>query len=193
MSFFCAAFSPAARKRRHADGVGGDGLFGEDVLAGVDGGLEVHRGGSRAGVVQHDDVDVGGDHLLEGVEADEVLVGVDLDAGREVVDQILARHAAARRRWRSTRDAGVAAEELGVAQALEASFELVLEDVGHGDEFDVFVAGEHVDDGLRAAPAAADQAGLEPFLAGAAHQIRADEGEGGAAQGGGIPQQGTAG
>ena len=51
------------------------------------------------------------------------------------------------------------ARNLGIAQALQRAFQVVLEDVGHGHEFHVLVAGEHVDDGLRAAAAAADDAG----------------------------------
>ncbi len=58
-------------------------------------------------------------------------------------------------------DAGVARNILRiVAQPLERAFQVVFENVRHGDQVDVFIAGEQVHDSLRAAPSAAHQAGL---------------------------------
>jgi hypothetical protein len=71
----------------------------------------------------------------------------------------------------------VAGEELGVAEVLERAFEVVFEDVGHGDELDVLGAGEHVDDGLGAAASASDETGFEFLFACAADQVRLDESE----------------
>ena len=80
-------------------------------------------------------------------------------------------------------DAGVARQVLRIAQVLERAFQVVFEDIGHGDEFDVLVAGEQVHGGLRAAAAAADQSGAQFLLPGAAHQVGLDDGESGGARG----------
>ena len=74
--------------------------------------------------------------------------------------QVLGRHLA----WLAIAfdgDAGVVADEFGIAQAAERLFQMVFEDVGHGGEFDLFVAGEQVNDGLGAASAASYQAGFQ--------------------------------
>ena len=65
----------------HADRIGGDGLLGEHVLSGVNRRFEMHRpvAGRRG---QHHDVDVGVDQFLVGVETDEMMVRIDLDARR---------------------------------------------------------------------------------------------------------------
>ena len=57
-----------------------DGLFAEDELAGVDGGLDVDRTEPRR-CREDDVVDVGLQQLLIGVEADEGVVVFDVDLG----------------------------------------------------------------------------------------------------------------
>ena len=71
-SFFSSIFLADSEHRAHAGRVDGDRLLGEDVLAGLDGGLEVHRAEAGRRGEDHD-VDVAGDHLLVGVEADEAV------------------------------------------------------------------------------------------------------------------------
>ena len=84
----------------------------------------------------------------------------DFDPRTDGVDQVLGAHlhglAVA-----LDGDTGVARHVAGViAQAVERAFQMVFENVGHGDEVDVFIAGEQVHDGLRAAAPATHQAGL---------------------------------
>ena len=73
--------------------------------------------------------------------------------------------------------AGIGAVILLVANLAQGAFELVLEEVAHGDDLDVLRAAHHIDDGLRSAPSAAHQTGLEQFLAGAANQFGFNDGE----------------
>ena len=61
---------------RNPGGVGRNRFFGEDVLAGVDGGGDVQRAEARRGREDHQ-IDVRRDHLLVGVEADEAVVVLD--------------------------------------------------------------------------------------------------------------------
>ena len=90
MSFFSSASFAAAMKRRQPTGSVAMGFSVKTCLPALIGGLEVHGAvaGRRA---QHDDVDVGVDELLVGVEADEVVVGRHLDARR---DGVLTRSSA---------------------------------------------------------------------------------------------------
>ena len=60
-------------------GVGGDGFFAEDMFTGADGGFEVLGAESGRGSEQ-DDVDAAVDEFLIGVESDEAMIGIDLDA-----------------------------------------------------------------------------------------------------------------
>ena len=53
---------------------------------------------------------------------------------------------------------------LGIAQALQRTFQVIFKNIRHGHEFNVLCAGEQIDDGLRAAPAATDQAGAQLFF-----------------------------
>jgi hypothetical protein len=122
------------------------------VLLRVDGRFEVFRPIARRRA-QHHDIDVRGDHFLECVEAREAMLGVDIHAGG---------------------DGRVRRIFLQVAQR---AFEVILEDVAHGRELDVRVGGQRVDRGLRAAPAAADQPGLQLLRAGSADEFRLNERE----------------
>jgi hypothetical protein len=155
-----AASFPAAMKRRAPTGSVAMGFSVKTCFAGVDRRFEMHRPEAGRGA-EHHDIDIGGEQLLVGVEAGEVMVGLDADARLDGGHQVLGFHllglAVA-----FHGDAGVAGDELGVAQAGERLFEVVFEDIRHAGELDVLVAGEQVHDGLRAASAAAHQAGLQP-------------------------------
>ena len=132
---------------------------------------------------QHHDVDVGGDQPAERVKPHEAVVRLDFDAALQLVHQVIARHLPLRA-VPLDHDAGVPSEQPRSAQPPQARFELVFEHVRHRDEVDVFGSGQQVYHRLRAAPAAAHQAGAQPLFPGAAHQLRADEGECGAGRGG---------
>jgi hypothetical protein len=51
------------------------------------------------------------------------------------------------------------------------------ENIGHGHQLYVLVASQGIDDGLRAAPAATDDAGPEFLLSSAADQVRLEKSE----------------
>ncbi len=59
-----------------AGGIGGDGLFHEDVLAGFDGGFKMNRTETRRRGQNHQ-IYVAVDQLLIGVEPDEFVVIID--------------------------------------------------------------------------------------------------------------------
>src|SRR5262249_10922344 len=80
-------------------------------------------------------------------------------------------------------DGGVVTLVLG--QALERTFELVFEQIGHGDQLKVRVGSQRVDDGLGAPTSATDEADFELFGCKATHQLRLDDGERGSGGGGG--------
>ena len=69
--------------RLHAGGVDGHGLLAEDVLAGLDGRLDVQRPEVRRRGQEHH-VDVAVEDLLVGVEADEAVVGLHVDLGADL-------------------------------------------------------------------------------------------------------------
>ena len=119
-----------------ADRVGGDRLLAENVLAGVDTGLEVL--GAEAGRSGQDHVvDIGLEQLLVGVEADELALLRDIEP--------LERAALAGR----------------VGQGLEALLQVVLVEVGHRHQPDVRRGEQHVLRRPGAAPAAADHPDLD--------------------------------
>jgi hypothetical protein len=173
--FLRGGFASGGQEASRAGGIGGDRLLGEDMFAGFHGGLEVNRtiAGRRG---QHDDIEVALGQFLVGVEADEVAVGRHLDARLYGFHQVLRGHLL-RFAVALHGDAGVARQVLRVAQVLDRPFQVVLEDIRHGDKFHVLVAGEQVHGGLRAAPAAADKSGAQFLLSGAAHQMGLDDSE----------------
>jgi len=111
---------------------------------------------------EQDQVGVGGDDFLEGIESDEVMFRIDFHPAGDRADQLVGRLV-----QEGGRGAGVALDELGILQLPQGAFEVVLEGVRHGDQLDVGIGGHEVDGGLRAAPAAADQAELQFLQAGA--------------------------
>ena len=115
----------------HARGVGGHGLFAEDVLAGGDGFFQMLRA-EAGGCGEDDDIDVGGEHLIDGFEADEFLALLDL--------HLIG---------------------LQFADVVEAGVEALADDIAHGGEDDVFVGGKGVAERAGAATAAADDPELE--------------------------------
>ena len=116
---------------------------------------------------------------MVGVEAGEMMVRLDADARLDGGHQVLGVHLLGPAVAFDS-DTRVAADELGVAQAREGLFEVVLEDIRHAGELDVLVAGEQVHHGLRAASATTHQAGLQPVVAwGGARHARLEDGEGG--------------
>ena len=54
--------------------------------------------------------------------------------------------------------------ELGIAQLVQRAFQVIFEYIGHGHQVDILGAGEQIDHGLRAASAAADDAGAQALL-----------------------------
>ncbi len=123
-----------------AGAVDGDGLLGEDVLAGLDDGFEVLRAEARRGGQDHQVAAV--DDLLVGVEADEAAVVGDVEL---LLDDVV------------------------VLESFAAALEAVLEDVAEGVELDVVGGAGGLADvlgGAGAAAAAADQADLDRVAAG---------------------------
>src|SRR5262249_55353599 len=118
--------------------VDGDGLLGEDVLAGLDRGREVDRPEVRRGA-EEDDVDAAGDDLPVGVEADEAAPRRHVDPGR---DRLVPR------------------------EGVEALPEAVHERVAHGDELDGRVGPECLRGGPGAPAAAADESDPQHVAAG---------------------------
>ena len=91
---------------------------------------------------QHDDVDVGVNHLLKRIETDEVMFGIHLDAWLHEGDQVLGAQLH-RLAIALHRDAGVAFEtncRVLLRSLFQRALELILEDVGHRDQFDILVA-----------------------------------------------------
>ena len=74
-----------------------------------------------------------------------------------------------------------------LAKRAERGLQLVLEDVRHGDDFDIRVTRERVVDGLCAAPSAANQAGPELVLHLAPQYFGSQDGERGSRCGCEIP------
>ena len=85
------------------------------------------------GVRQQHHVDAAGDHLLVGVEADEAVLGADID---------------------------LAGDGLVLLEQGQARFQAIGEGVGHGHELDVLVGLQGLSGRAGAAAAAADQADL---------------------------------
>ena len=87
------------------------------------------------------------------------MLRIDFDSRTDGVDQVLSAHlhglAVA-----LDGDTGIARDVAGViAQPVEGAFQMVFENVRHGHEIDVFIAGEQIHDRLRAAAPATHQAG----------------------------------
>ena len=120
--------------------VGGQRLFGEHVLVGVDGVLEVQRAPARRGVQEHH-VHAGIDDLLVGVVAQVAVFWRDLDLlldfGREFVR---------------------------VAQSAQGALELVFKQVSHHVEFVVGVAANGFCDATGAASATAHDPDRQLFV-----------------------------
>ena len=114
----------AGDDRADADGIDGHRLLHEDVLAGLDRGLEVD--GPETGRGGRDDViDVlDGQELLVAVEAGEAGLGLDLDRGRDLL-----------------------------AERLEGSVDAVLERIEEGHDLDPGRGVDGVDGRARAAAA----------------------------------------
>ena len=167
MSFSSSDFFAAAMKRRTPTGSVPKGFSQKTCFLGVDGGLEVQRpvAGRRG---EHDDVDVRGDDLLVGVEADEAMLGIHLNT----------------------------AGDLFVAlQFGERRGEVVVKDIAHRDEVHVLGAGDHIDDGLGAAATAANDARFQFFLPRSANEFGTEQRKCGRAETGGgrFAEEGTAG
>ena len=134
LKFFFAAASEAAIGHLDAGHVERDRLLDEDVLAGVDGGLE-HDGMEMRRAGDHHHVDVALDHLLVGVETDEAMLVID--------DHLLGIH---------------------LLQLLAAAGQVVGEDVGHGHQADVLAGVHGVGGRSATPPAAADKPTLMTSL-----------------------------
>ena len=143
-SFFSLIFLADSMTERTPAGSVATGFFGEDVLARFDGGGDVHR--PEAGRRREDhQVDIGGEHFLVGVEADEAHVILDLEL---VAERSLER--------------------------ILGTIETILEQVAHGDEFDVVVMEQAVARGAGASSAAADERDAEFFRTGGVDEVGAE-------------------
>ncbi len=136
----------AGQLARRQDGmdardIDGDRLLGEDMLASLDRRLQMLRPevGRRA---EQDHVDATTEQFLEGVEADEAMVGLDLELRGDLVVFL---------------------------EGLEALLKPIGEDVGHGDELDIRVGTKRLGGRAGAAIATADQANAQHVAAGGMH------------------------
>jgi hypothetical protein len=130
--------------RPHAGTVCGHRLFGEDVLARFDGVLEMDRTKTGGAAQQRDVARV--DDLLVGVQADEFVIVIDFDLGRDGVDS---------------------------RQVSQAAGEVLAEGITHRDQFDVRVGRQRLASGSRTATAAADESDLQ-FVAASGVGSRSD-------------------
>src|SRR5271157_2924585 len=110
--------------------IGSDGLFGEDMLPTLNGGLELLRSVAW-GSAQQNHVDVGRNHLPVGVEAAEAVVGIDVDSLTHRVHQV--RQRLAREFGRALR--AYVHQKLGITQVGQGLLEFVLKYVSHTHEF----------------------------------------------------------
>ena len=124
------------KDRPNPRAVNRDGLFGEDVFACGDGGLQM-RGPKAWRRGENNVVDVRCENLLKRIEAGETPVLGNFDGVAKIADGFVA---------------------LGnTGQHVEALVEIILEDVSHGDELDAAGGAQNVFGGARAASTAADQ------------------------------------
>ena len=142
------------------------------MLPAANGGLELLRPVAWGSTQQHH-VDVGGNDLPVGVEADEAPFRIDVDALTHRVHQL---HQGLSREFGCSLRAGVH-QKLWITQPGQGLLEFVLEYVSHADEFHARVSRKQVDCCLRAASAAADQAGAQALLSRATHQVGPDDGK----------------
>src|SRR5665213_1980939 len=148
-------FLDGGQEFANALGIGRHRLFRKDVLALLDGVLEMNRPKSRR---RRDDDQVGAgvDRLLIGVEADKLMIVLDIDL---VAVLALER----------------------VVRTLEAIFKRV----GHRDQFDRPLRGaQRLPGGAASATAAADERDLDRLIAGGMSRPR-DKAIGGGYRGGG--------
>ena len=117
-----------SRAERTPGCVDGDGDFDEGVFAGLDGRVELF-GAEAWRRGEDDDVDVGFHHFPVGIEAGEAILRIDL----HFVGGLLAEEG-------------------------EAGLDLVVEEVGHGGQFDVRIGLKGVGRGAGTASATADEA-----------------------------------
>jgi len=114
----------------NARGIGGDWLFGEDVLAGFHGGFDVHR--ARVGrCAVDDDINIGLQQFFIGIQADEAHVVLDVYLGLDF-GIIIALHFAA------------------------LVFELIFKNIGQRHNFYIIVPVQAVENRAAAASAAPD-------------------------------------
>ena len=144
---FLFGFFGGGEDAANAGGIRGDGFFHEDIFAGLDGGFEHH--GAEAGRGGEDD-DVGVfDGFFEAIEAEELAIGGDIDAGAVFGFEVA-----------------------------EGAFEAIFVDIGHGDEFDGAEVGgiESLIGGPAAATAATDEGDFEFIGAGSVGEALGGEG-----------------
>ena len=154
-------------------GVDRDGLLHEDVLARLDGGFELQRAEARRRR-EDDQVDPTVDHLLEGVEPDELPLGGNVDPGGDLGAPFIL-------------DGG------------EAALDAVAKGVAHRDQLDLAGGAQRLGGRPGAATTATDQPDANQVIAtgvgageggGLGQQTGSDGGEGAALQklpaGGGV-------
>ncbi len=133
-------FLASLENRAQSRSVGGDGLLAENVLVGLDGGLEMNRTEVRRCGEEHNVASI--NHALVSVEADKLVIRSNINLRLE----------------------GRALE------IEKAGIELVLEHVAEGDELDVGIGLKGVDGGSASAATATDQADLDGIVFGGVHE-----------------------
>ena len=148
----------------HAGGIGGAGFFAKSVFARIHTFLKVLGAEAWRGG-QENDVDIlDGADFIDGIEADEFAIVFDLDFF------------------------GVRGFEVIVSE-----LEAIGKGVTHGDELDIFVGGEGLASGSRAASATPDEGDFEhfAFILGTADRGEAGDGSGGDGGGGATEEVAT--
>ena len=143
--FFRGSHEPA-----YVHGIGTKRLFAKDVFAGFDCSLEMH-GPVAWRRAQHHDIDIRRQHFLISVETDEVVLGVNFHFA---LDSRIVRCS---------------------ADFAQRFLEMVLENIAHRHQFDVFTAVQKLLCRVGAASAATYQAGAQLLIAGAPNEFRLDD------------------
>ncbi len=152
VNFDSSAFFTGGDESPRSSRICGDGLFGEDMLPGLDRRLELLGTVARGSAQQHH-INVGGKNLPVRVKADKAVFGIDADSLANRIHEFRQGLA------REFGDAflGLASIKKFGSRRLARDFWSLSSKISPmADEFHTWVSGEEVDGCLRAASAAAD-------------------------------------